>query len=124
MKNHKRKEKKIDDKFTNYATRKTNLPFTDTPIFSSQDAGSIDSNYPYPLINCKFVPYSTTAIKNQKKKENKIDDKDIFDTPLHPIRPDLIPQILPPKMMAQQTTIFHIYWEIVINISKLPPTPK
>ena len=40
------------------------------------------------------------------------------------MKPVLIPPMLPPNILAPQTPISHIYWEVAINIAKLPPTPK
>ena len=79
--NQKNKEKKIDNKVTIDTNPAPNAPGDDTPNISYQDDGSIDSNYPYSLRNRKFAPYSTNTIKNQKKEENKIDDKDTFENP-------------------------------------------
>ena len=63
-------------------------------------------------------------MKKQKRKENKIDDKDTFDTPLPPTHPETIPPIILPNTIAPQNPISHIYWEIAINIEKLLLTPK
>ena len=57
-----------------------NAPNDDTSNTSSQDAGSTNSYLPYSFRNRKFPPYSTTTMKNQKKKENRIDDKVTIDT--------------------------------------------
>ena len=59
-------------------------PGSDTPNSYSQDDGSTDFNSPYSLRNRKFAPYCTTAMKNQRKRENKIDNKDIFEPPPDP----------------------------------------
>ena len=75
MKNQKNKEKKIDDKVTIDITISPDTPGADNCNASAQDAGSTDSNSPYSLRNRKFAPYSTNTMKNQKKKENKIDNK-------------------------------------------------
>ena len=75
MKNQKKKENNIDDKVTIDTTPVTKSTGKDTPNASAQYSGSTDSYLPYSLRNHKFVPYSTNTMKNQKKKENKIDDK-------------------------------------------------
>ena len=59
----------------------------DTLDADSQDAGSTDYNSPYSLRNLKLPPYFTNTMKNQKNKENKIDDKYTFDTPPTPDSP-------------------------------------
>ena len=61
-----------------------NSPNSDTPNYSAQYAVSADSYLPYSLRNCKFAPCSPNTMKNQKNKENKIDDKVAIDTnPAH-----------------------------------------
>ena len=57
------------------------VPIADTLDAAAQYAGSTDSNSPYSLRNHKVAPYFTTTMKNQKKKENKIYDKETFGTP-------------------------------------------
>ena len=81
MKNQKKKENKIYDKVTINTTPFPDVPGSDTPNASAQDYGSADSNSPYSLRNHKVALYSTTTMKNQKKKENKIYDKETFGTP-------------------------------------------
>ena len=102
--NHKKKEKKIDDKVT------IDNPDADTPNASAQDSGSTESYPPYSLINRKFAPYSTTTTKNQKKKENKIGDKVTIDTTSDPNAPSADTPTIPPKMLAPLTPILHIHW--------------
>ena len=85
-KNHKKKEKEIDDKFTINTTPAPDTPGSHITNAYAQDAGSAGSNSPYSLRNSKFTPYSKNTMKNQKKKDHKIDDKDIFDTPPCPCR--------------------------------------
>ena len=63
------------DKDTINATPAPNAPNSDNPDAVAQYYGSADSNSPYSLRNLKFPPYSTNTMKNQKKKENKIDDE-------------------------------------------------
>ena len=83
-------------------------PSADTLNASSQYYGSTDSNAPYSLRNHKIPPYSTTTMKNQKKKENKVDDKDTFETLLPPTHPVLIPPMISPNTLAPLTPIPHI----------------
>ena len=80
MKNHKIKENKLDDKVTIETLPAPDAPITDTHNDYAKDSVSTNSYIPYSLINCKFAPYSTNTMKNQKKKENKIDDKVSNDT--------------------------------------------
>ena len=63
------------DKYKIYPTPGPNVPESDTPNSSAQDYGPLTPNSLYPLRNRKFAPYSTNTMKNQKKRENKIDDK-------------------------------------------------
>ena len=87
MKNQKKKEKKIDDKVKIETTPAPDVPGADISKTSAQDTRFTESNSPHSLINCKFTPYSTT-MKNQKKKESKIGDKDTFYTLPAPNVPD------------------------------------
>ena len=87
QKNQKKKENKIGDNNTIDITPAPDATGDDTPNASALDSGSTDSNNPYSLRNCKFAPYSTTTMKNQKNKENKIDDKDTFGPPPAPDAP-------------------------------------
>ena len=80
-KNQKKKEKKIDDKVKIDTTPAPDVTSADTPNVYAQDDVSTDSNSTYSLRNFKSPPYSTTMMKNQKNKENEIDDKDSYDTP-------------------------------------------
>ena len=124
MKNQKKKENKIDEKVTVDTVPAADATSADTPNASSQDDFSTVSNSKYSLRNYKFPPTSPPRQKTEKK-EDVIDDKDNYDTPpLTPTHPTLIPPMPPPKVMAPQTPISHIHWEIAINIAKLPPTPK
>ena len=81
MKIQKKEENKINDKVTINNPPDPKAPVADTPNASAQDAGSTDSYLPYSLRNHKFASYSTNTMKNQKKKETKIDDKVTIDTP-------------------------------------------
>ena len=72
------------DKDTLNTPPATNAPDDNTPNADVQNAGSTDSSSPHSLINHKLTPYSTNTMKNQKKKEKKIDDKFTTDTPLLP----------------------------------------
>ena len=87
MKKQKKKEHKIDDKVTIYTHPDTDTPDSDTNNNHSQDDGSTDSYLPYSSKNCKFSLYSTDTMKNQKKRENKIDDKVTIDTTTSPDAP-------------------------------------
>ena len=68
------------DKDTIDTTPAPDAPDIDSPNSSTQYAVSVDSYLPYSLRNWKFPPYSISTMKNQKKKENRINDKVTIDT--------------------------------------------
>ena len=84
-------------------------PNADNPDTSAQDSGSGDSSSPYSLRNCKYAPYSTNTMKNQKNKEKKIYDTNTFETPLTSEKPMLILLMLLPKILSPQTHISLIH---------------
>ena len=97
------------DKDTIDTTPATNALETDTPEYSSQYAGSTDSNSPYSLRNHKFTPYSTKTTKNRKRRKGKLMIKLQLIPPLTPTHPALILPMLPPNIMDPPTTIYHIH---------------
>ena len=109
MKNQKKKENKIYDKVTIDPPLPPTHPMLIPPNASAQYYVSNDSYLPYLLINRKFAPYSTNARKTRKIRKIKLMIK-LKSTPRLPLMyPELIPPILPPKMLSPLTPIPHIH---------------
>ena len=68
MKNQKKRENKIDNKFKIDTTPAPDTPDADSPNASSQDDVSNDYYLPYTLINIKFAPILHHHQEEQKKE--------------------------------------------------------
>ena len=77
---------------------------------------------PIPHIHWEIAnlsPTPPTPQKTRKIKKIKLMIKLQYIPPVKPTHPDMIPPMIPPKIMAPQTPIYNIQWEIANS----PPTP-
>ena len=106
------------------------IPLSPTifPLFpqksSTQCPGFTVSKSPYSLINFNLHATFATAKKTEKAKNYKLMIKLLSNTPLPPTINPPYPNMIPPDLLALQSPTHHICWEIEINISKSPQTPK
>ena len=109
------------DKDTIYTNPAPDAPITDTLHPATQYSGSTDSYSPYSLRNHKFAPHSTNTMKNQKKRENKIDDKVTnWHHPFPWCNRRWYPTMLMTKILTPMTPISHIHREIANSPPTLP----
>ena len=79
---------------------------------------------PIFIVKLQFLCHLHHHKKNWKNQKLQLMLKLLSAIPLPPTLHLSLPMMLPTDTLSRQSPTLHIHWEIVINMSKLPPTPK